>query len=267
MRLLRGLLALSVVLAPTVASAQNVLFYNSGSENAAMATTAAANGWSLTQWTPGSGAMSASQLSAYNVIVFGWSAETSDWTDVYNSKAALTAARGSRTFLTGQDADFHEANGSKPAAAQLFMSNAVNWAASGSGLGVVVLSDCCAQWLTNSGSFLSSELTGYVNYGSGGNNVTIPPGSAGYPVNAGLTSADLSGWNSSYHMTFATVTPGYETINLGDEYAGGDFAAVTILTEKEAAGGTTSTPEPASMVLMATGLVGVIGFARRKRNA
>ncbi len=266
MRLLRGILALSVVLAPAVASAQNVLFYNSGSENAAMATTAAANGWTLTQWMPGSGAMSASQLSAYNVVVFGWSAETTDWSNVYSSKAALTAARGTRTFLTGQDADFHEANGSKPGAAQLFMSNAVNWAASGSGLGVVVLSDCCAQWLTNANSFLATELTGKVSYGTGGNNVIIPAASTGYPVNAGLTSADLSGWDSSYHMTFATTTPGYSTINLSGDF-GGDFAAVTILTESEAAGGTTSAPEPASMVLMATGLVGIVGFARRKRNA
>jgi hypothetical protein len=267
MRLLRGILALSVVLEPAVASAQNVLFYTTDvGEYTKMVSTASINGWSLTQWTPGDGTKSASQLSAYDALVVGWSGGTSDFSGILNSQAGITAARGSRTFLTGQDADYHQTYGNCASCAQRFITNAVDWAAAGSGLGIVGLSDYAGAWMTNSSSFLYSELINNVAYGRSGDNVVIPGSSAGYPVNAGLTSADLSKWGSSYHMQFRSVTPGYTTINTTPDFTDG-FNAVTILTESEAAGGTTSAPEPASMVLMATGLVGIVGFARRKRNA
>ena len=265
MRSIRSLLAASMLLMPSLASAQNVLFYSDNTtDRAQFATNAAANGWTTTFWGNGDGAKSAAQLSGFNSIVTGWSGAVTNYSSLLASKVGLTAARGSRTFLTGQDADYHETYSTPgvKASAALFLKNAVNWSASGTGLGVVVLSG--SGWLTNVNSFLYSEMVSSVNYSQGGNNVIIPGPSAGYPVNAGLTSASLSNWASSYHMTFSTATAGYSTINLSGDYTD---RAVTILTEKEAAGGTTATPEPASMVLLGTGLLGIFGVARRKRSA
>lgn len=265
MRLLRNLLLASAVLLPATAHAQRVLWYEDDATFSGQAATlAGANGWTIGFWNSSDAAKSALDLSNYDVLVIAGYGSYG-YNPLWSSKTDLQTVRGNRTFLSGQDADFHETYGSCASCAATFLSNAVNWAAAGSGLGIVGMN--IGSFASNSNSFLYTELLGYTSY-NGGNTVIIPGATAGYPVNAGLTSAALSNWNSSYHETFATNTPGYTTINLsGDSYVPSDFAAVTILTESEAAGGTTSTPEPASMVLMATGLVGIIGFARRKRNS
>ena len=69
-----------------------------------------------------------------------------------NDKAAISAARGDRTIISGTDADFHSIRGDTGLCvpfngcsywdgARGYLVNIVNWAASGNRLGVVALLD------------------------------------------------------------------------------------------------------------------------------
>lgn len=194
-----------------------------------------------------------------------------DYSGIINNQAAIEAARGSRTFISGQDADFHavydftDLNG--PAG---FLINAIDWAASGTGLGIVALSDgysgTGSEWFVQNGSFLKSELDGYTQYFQE-ESVIIPAATAGYPVNAGLTSDGLSNWGTSAHSGFTNPTPGYLSIN--DAGTHPEFV-VTILTEGEAGGGTsgggTTVPEPGTLILLVAGLVGLVPFRNKMRK-
>ena len=186
------------------------------------------------------------------------------------AKDDITDARGSRTFLSGQDADFHYLNSPGPIdnGPRGFFINAVNWAASGSGMGIVALADgwqgTGSTWMNNVNSFLYDELNGHLAYFQE-ERVNILPGQENFPVNEGLTSAGLSNWGTSSHMGFSVTTPGYEMINA----AGGNSAyAVTLVTEGQAGGGTggsVTIPEPASLAVFTLGLLG-LGWTRKKRS-
>lgn len=222
--------------------------------------------WNITFWHPGD---ATPNLSNFNVLVTQSSVSfTNNYSGILNSESAIQSARGSRTFITGQDADYHYIYGPGPVdnGPRGFLIDAVDWAGSGTGLGVVDLQG--DGWELNSNSFLASTLSGYT-YGYTGNNVVIPSGSTGYPVNAGLTSAGLSNWNESYHEVYSKPVPGYTSINDSGDYSG---YAVTILTQSEASGGTTGSVAPlpatawAGLVLLG-GLGMIVGCRHRRATS
>ncbi|GFZ90886.1 PEP-CTERM sorting domain-containing protein [Okeania sp. KiyG1] len=259
----------------TVANAAslNVLWYGHTdayntkiSELAALAPTFDPEGdgsldWNLTFWnsldpTP--------NFSDYDVLAIGTGSKAGifnfDPTGILNNKDAISTARGNRTFLSGQDADAHYFGtpGPRPNGPLGFLVNAVNWAGSGEGMGIVVLPDghggvnsppsSRQRWWFNDRSFLKDELEGYVSYFNT-NSVVIPTETSDFPVNEGLTTVGISNWNLSSHATFNKNIPGYLSINDAGSRPG---YAVTIVTASEADGGTLgdeieTIPEPGSI--------------------
>lgn len=255
------------------AASLNVLWYSQTdtynakiSELAALAPTFDPEGdgslaWNLSFWNPQD---PAPNFSDYDVLAIGSARKDSllnfDPTGILNNKEAISTARGNRTFLSGQDADNHYVRKPGPRADGPlgFLVNAVNWAGSGEGLGIVALSDGAApghhrsrEWLLNDRSFLKDELEGYVS-SFNEENVVIPTITSDFPVNEGLTTAGLSNWRLSSHAAFDKNIPGYLSINDAGSRPG---YAVTIVTASEADGGTlgpetAKVPEPTSTVGM-----------------
>jgi hypothetical protein len=197
-----------------------------------------------------------------------------DYRGILRNRAAIEAARGERTFITGSDADVHTIWGDTGNAppdtsgksrrvtcspvivapscwdgALGHLVNAVNWAGSGRGLGVVSLVAAeypGALWWLDSESFLRVELRGYVTVWGAGttreNNPVIPAAAQGYPLNAGLTSRGLGNWKNSFHAGISRSIPGYVAVVNSTRYTG---IAVAIATEKFANAGTNG-PVPAA---------------------
>ncbi len=243
--------------------------------------------WNLTLWDG-----SAVDFSNYDVMVVGSSCNTDSTATssgacggssgffrtgvkidgVLNNKAAIEAARGSRTFLSGQDADWHYTN--TPGAINNgplgFLVNAVNWAASGTGLGIVSMVDRFNNnrgWWTNDNSFLKDEL-GSAPFFYQNNDVDIGPGQSIFPINEGLTDSGLSNWATSSHACFSNVT-GYTAINIAG--AGSNAGCgVTIVSAGSAGGGTDGgdnpdvVPLPAAGWLLLCGIAGLFGLGRRR---
>ncbi|MDY7004095.1 MAG: PEP-CTERM sorting domain-containing protein [Cyanobacteriota bacterium] len=255
------------------AASLNVLWYGHTdaynaniSELAALAPTFDPEGdgsldWNLTFWNPQD---PAPNFSDYDVLAIGTGGNGKkgvfnfDPAGILNNKDAISTARGSRTFLSGQDADNHYSGrpGPRPDGPLGFLVNAVNWAGSGEGMGIVALTDSWyptadsrnRRWWLNDRSFLKDELEGYVSYFVT-NSVVIPTETSYFPVNEGLTTAGISNWRLSAHATFDKNIPGYLSINDAGSRPG---SAVTIVTASEADGDTggreaESVPEPGSI--------------------
>jgi len=204
-------------------------------------------------------------FSAYDVFIVGtgW-----NYYAGFNSARLLTdevaagvkAARGNRTFLSGQDADLHYilGAGGRPGTSADgpfgFLVNAVNWAASGKGMGLVLLPNFDNNWWMDQKSFLRDEFTNaQSNHGARiiagliEEKVIIPTERAKSPINEGLTTSGLSNWYTSAHTGFTNM-PGYVSINDAGSYAGN---SVTLISASEADGGTQGkieeAPEPTTV--------------------
>ncbi len=170
-------------------------------------------------------------FSAYDVLVTesgeafrtgapGGPLATPNYAAILNNKAAISAARGDRTFVSGTDADFHAIRGDSGNCAAFsgcglwdgargYLVNMVNWAASGHGLGIVALLDgefppLAERWWTQADSFLHDELAGHVQYFRD-NTPLIPTTADAYYLNDGLTTQGLRDWRNSFHAVFFDV--------------------------------------------------------------
>jgi len=197
-----------------------------------------------------------------------------DYRGILRNKAAIEAARGERTFITGSDADVHavwgdtgrappDPSGKKqrvtcntPISAACWdgalghLVNAVNWAGSGRGLGIVSLvagEQVAAQWWLAPDSFLRAELKGHVVIWGAGttreNSPAIPEAAQAYPLNSGLTTKGLSNWNNSFHGGISRSIPGYTPIVNSTTYPD---LAVAIATARFATAGTNGPAQPAA---------------------
>jgi hypothetical protein len=255
------------------AQEENPLYNISGSVNT----------WNVTFWSSG-----AQPAGAYNVLVAGspeggWGAYPN-----YTSLAgAITSAGGtssyfgSRVMLTGQDADWHYMNepGGAPDSSSPthgfngpagFLIDAINWAGSGTGMGGVMLAT--GDELDAGGS-LPNQLNLYSFFAGSGHDagyddsVNIPAAYATYPINLGLTSAGLSGWETSAHESFEGYDPTkWTAINEGATLAD----PITIVSAQAASGGTGGSGVPdngLTLAMMAFGLAGLGVYARRTATA
>jgi hypothetical protein len=238
--------------------------------------------WNLTLWDG-----SAVDFGSYDVLVIGSACNFSiggncsgsngffgngvDVSGVFSNRAGIEAARGNRTFLSGQDADWHYAFDSTPGplvddGPKGFLINAVNWAASGTDLGIVSMVDRYINndgWWTADGSFLQAEL-GSAPFAYQNEDVDIGPGQSGFPINEGLTDGGLSNWGTSSHSCLGDVD-GYTAINIAGAGASAG-CGVTIVTAESAGGdtggGDTVVPLPAGAWLMLTAIGGLAGIRR-----
>lgn len=226
-------------------------------------------------------------FSAFNVLVIesgeafrtnppGGALVTPDYTAILNNRAAIEAARGERTFISGSDSDFHAIRGDtghcQPFTgcgfwdgATGYLVNQVNWAASGRGMNVVALVDAGFQpvderWWADGRSFLHDELSGHVHYLTD-NAPIIPATAAGYPLNAGLSSTGLSNWRNSFHAGFDADTPGYTATVFSGVQPG---RALSLATTAYVNAATSPVPEPAEQLLWLAGIA-VLAAARVRR--
>jgi hypothetical protein len=260
------------------ASTVNILWYTGGvttsssggyktAFSALAATNPGGNTWNITYWD--SGAMPA---GTFNVLVVA--SETGSWTTNPNY-AALTASGltessfGNRVMVTGQDADWHYLN--SPGSASFdgprgFLTDSINWAGSGTGLGAVVLnSDMGSNMFTGLGT--RSDISN--------DDVRIPIEYTGFPINAGLTTAGLSNWGNSSHDAWSgTNLTKWTPINASgssctsggaNPVAASCTSFVTLIKAAEAGGGT-SVPEPLTLVLLGPAFAG-LAIARFRRKA
>lgn len=237
--------------------------------------------WDLTLWdhtvdpTP--------DFESYDVLVVGSTVLNNNFfglgvsaAGVLANEAAITAARGSRTLLTGQDADWHDLNNrpDRTNGPGGFMINSVNWAASGTDLGIVSFVSSynafgsAGNWWIDEDSFLSDEISITDVTFPADNSVFLGDGQDDFAVNEGLTDAGISNWSTSSHAAFGDIA-GYDGINFADDDSGG--LAITIVTAGLAGGSTgggddpdvSVVPLPGAAWLLLMGLGGLAGVKRR----
>jgi hypothetical protein len=209
-------------------------------------------------------------FSAYDVLVTesgeafrtnapGGPLATPDYAAILDNKTAISAARGERTFVSGTDADFHAIRGDSGNCAAFsgcglwdgargYLVNMVNWAASGSGLGIVALLDgefapLDQRWWTQPTSFLHDELAGHMQYFRD-NAPLISATADAYYLNDGLSSQGLSDWRNSFHAGFVDVA-GFSGTVFSSVMPG---VPLSIASSAFASAATTPTPLPIGLV-------------------
>jgi hypothetical protein len=235
-------------------TATNVLWYTGGTETggfrfatyealvANLTNQAAAHGpaWNVTIWTGGENPMPA---GPFNVLVVA-STAIGPWggagDPLAGNNAALNAAisggsitldpRVNRILLTGQDADFHYNYGVPSSdtfdGPQGFLTDAINWAAGGTGMGAVIIDpgDCGFNGVCLPASMGNTGVEPVGAHQT--DHVLIPASEVGFPINTGLSSAGLSNWGESDHQAFSSFdTTLWTGINQNGDFPG-EFATI-----------------------------------------
>ena len=245
--------------------------------------------WNLTFFGPTS---APPNFANYDVLVIesgeafrtnppGGALATPNYSGVLNNKAAIEAARGNRTFVSGADADFHAVRGDSGLCpdvhcgnfdgARGYVINAVNWAAGGAGLGILSFYHGefpDSFWWDDPNSFLKQELGGHwINFNPDENDIVIPAAAAGYATNQGLSATGLSDWFNSFHAGFSPVA-GYVSTADSGSHPGFSVSLATIDLCQPAAGRvclTATIAEPSSGFLVACSLL-LLVVARQKSS-
>lgn len=292
-RLLNLLLLLLLPVAAARAAAIDVLWYtyadplseyrgaSSGIQSIANLAPSYAQGsglsWNLTFFDNNS---ATPDFAAYDVLVTasgeafrtgapGGPLATPNYDAILNNQAAISAARGERTFISGTDADFHAIRGDSGQCAAFsgcgvwdgargYLVNMVNWAASGDGLGIVALLDgefpaIADRWWSQPNSFLHDELAGHVQYFRD-NAPLIPSEASAYGLNDGLSSQGLSDWRNSFHAGFVDVV-GYTGTVFSSARPG---VPVSIASSTWVSAATTFEPAPTGVVIPMPGDSGIL---------
>jgi hypothetical protein len=272
-----------------VAAPLNILWYTGGvvsggssisdyttavNDLAALAPTSpGGNTWNVTFWNSGS-----MPTGSFNALVIaspegGWTTYP-DYSALQTAITGGSVTYGDRLLLTGQDADWHYQNFPGPASfdgPQGFLLDSINWAGSGTGMGLVALGTGGLGGCSG-GPLLG--LTGYSGDCAASNNVQIPGAYASFPINTGLTTSGLSNWSTSSHTEFFDLD---STKWVGINVDGNDaceaspgLCFVTIVSAATAGGGIggIGVPEPAELGMFGFGLllIALLFDARRRRR-
>lgn len=224
-------------------------------------TISSTNSWaSITYWDSGSAPGGVFDVLVSVSRIGGWNTAPI-YTALNTALSGGGVTLGDRVMVTGQDADWHFLNSGGHHttfdSSQGFLIDAINWAASGTGMGAVFLANPVAT--------LAAALSGLGAKAGGGDTVIIPAAVASFPINESLTSAGLSNWGTSSHDDWSGWdTTQWTGINMLNSDTSG--RAITLVSAPTAGGGTSKIPEPATLMIFALGLAG-LGFARRRKVA
>lgn len=180
--------------------------------------------------------------SSFTYVIDGL--DDPDYSGILEQDAAITAARGSRTLLTGSWADMRlkgPADYTRDSQGHVLV-NWVNWAGSGTGLGIVALDDEDYGWKGHPQSFLRHDYDVRTDlYYECCDYNHIPDHARDWPINEGLSDASVEVANDATDAFKIPVPEGYAVVHASIN----DFpsnnptpAAGTIATASEAAGST-----------------------------
>ena len=159
-----------------------------------------------TRYAPGTFS-SVSDFSLQNVWLVPSNGAIGTYNGLRSNSSFQSGSAFSRVVITGIDPDYHHPSSE---ASSRFMLNALQWAAQGAKPGLIVLTDTSSgfDWLPPSWGVPRPQAVGGCF-----DSVSVDPGQTGHPVNAGLTTALLSGWSCSAHDYFAADIGGWTTLH------------------------------------------------------